>query len=286
MDERFARLRFLRLVLWPILAAGIVIAARFAVPRPSFGAMATAIGYAFYGALLAAAVTACRRAGIRPDEVIGDAPNEPRVWLIAAILAPLVLTFSAVALMMTLSLAQLFAPGWAAQQAERNGVDLLTRIGSTWRAPLLLLVVVLAPVVEEFAFRGMLMKRWAATRGLWTGILGSAAVFALLHPPTWIGAFVFGVVAGILYLWSGSLLAPILRHVLNNSLVSLALAVGNRTPANTPESQLAVGSFAWIFGAVMLALLGTAIVAVVRPLVAQVRTRLREQSALSTESYR
>jgi CAAX protease family protein len=273
MDERFARLRFARLILWPIAAGGLVIASRFLLPRPSFGALATAVAYAFYGAIGAAALTACRRAGIPPSEVVGKAPTNPRVWLTAAILAPLILSFSAVALMLTMSLAQLVAPGWAAHQAERNSVDIVARIGTTYRIPLLMIAVVFAPMIEEFVFRGMLLKRWAATRGLWTGILGSAAVFAFLHPPTWGGAFVFGIVAGILYLWSQSLLAPILMHVLNNSFVALALTMGDRATDRQTPATFAVGASTWIVSAVMLLILGGAIAAVVRPLMRQIRER-------------
>lgn len=274
MDERFARLRMKRLIWWPLLAVALVLALRFVLPRPSFGAVATILAYTFYGAFLAAALRACQRAAISPTEIIGETPREGRVWLITALLAPLLLTFSAVALVMTMSLAEMVVPSWAAQQAERNNADLIDRIESVYRAPLLLAAVAIAPAVEEFAFRGLLLKRWAWTRGLWTGILGSAAVFAILHPPTWIGAFVFGVVAGVLYLWSGSLLTPILLHVLNNSLVALALSVGDRSSAPAEESPFLDSAAEWTAMGLVLLVLGIAIAVVVRPLVRQIHARV------------
>jgi uncharacterized protein len=273
MDERFVRLRLKRLIWWPLLAVVLVLGLRFVLPRPSFGAIATILAYAFYGAFLGAAVRACQRAAISPFEIVGETPREGRVWLITALLAPLLLTFSAVALVMTMSLADMVVPNWAAQQAEQNNVDFIDRIDAVYRVPLLLAAVAVAPAVEEFAFRGLLLKRWAAARGLWTGILGSAAIFALLHPPTWVGAFVFGVVAGVLYLWSGSLLAPILLHVLNNSLVALALTVGDRPTPQREESPFLDSPAEWIAMGVVLLLLATTIVGVVRPLVRKIHAR-------------
>jgi membrane protease YdiL (CAAX protease family) len=183
---------------------------------------------------------------------------------------------------MTISLAELVVPGWAARQAEQNNADLIDRIAAAYRLPLLLAAAAIAPAVEEFAFRGLLLKKWAATRGLWTGILGSAAVFAILHPPTWVGAFVFGVVAGVLYLWSGSLLAPILLHVLNNSLVALALAVGDRSTVPRDESPFLDSPAEWTVIGFMVLLLGAAIVAVVRPLVRQIHARPATDTASSS----
>ena len=76
-------------------------------------------------------------------------------------------------------------------------------------------MVILAPVIEELLFRGYLLHRWARKWGLRTAILASSVIFASLHsdPP---GAFTFAVAMCVLYLRTGSLLAPVLLHALYN----------------------------------------------------------------------
>lgn len=274
MDERFARLRMQRLIWWPILATAAVLLLGLRPPRWPLGAILTALAYAFYGAFLAAALSACRRAGLSPAEIIGNPAPEGRAWLKAAALAPLLLLFAAIAVLMTLSLAQLGAPDWAARQAENENADFLGRVGPGARTLLLLMLIFFAPAIEEFVFRGMLMKRWMATRGLWTGIIGSAALFALLHPPSWIGAFVFGIVAGILYLWSRSLLLPILVHSLNNLMVALAILSADDSRAErATSSPFNEGVVEWTVSLVALLLVGGVIVRIVRPLVRDIRAR-------------
>ena len=101
-------------------------------------------------------------------------------------------------------------------------------------------------VLEEVAFRGVLLGAWARRRSIREALVGQAAVFGLWHiTPTWIaleaGAFavaplarvaviaaavVITGVAGVLFGWlrlrSGSVLAPALAHVGTNSLAAVA----------------------------------------------------------------
>lgn len=79
---------------------------------------------------------------------------------------------------------------------------------------------VITPALEEFAFRGLLLHRWAEKYGLRTAIISSSALFSILHPDP-IGAFVFGVGMCILYLKTQSLILPITCHALNNFAVWL-----------------------------------------------------------------
>jgi hypothetical protein len=148
------------------------------------------------------------------------------------------------------------------------------RLATYHRLLLAINITLVAPAIEEFVFRGMLLRRWMESRGFWTGLLGSAAVFSLLHPPIWIGSFVFGVVAGILYLWSGSLLLPILVHVLNNTFVTLTILADQAVRSEIRKTPtLAEFQSEWALPLVTLLIVGGSIVAVARPLVRQVRER-------------
>ncbi|HPQ94588.1 MAG: CPBP family intramembrane metalloprotease [Thiothrix sp.] len=84
----------------------------------------------------------------------------------------------------------------------------------------IVLMVLLAPVVEEYLFRGYLLNRWTLRFGAMPAMLGSSMLFALLHQDI-LGALVFGLLASLLAMQTRSLIAPILMHLGNNLLVVL-----------------------------------------------------------------
>lgn len=90
-------------------------------------------------------------------------------------------------------------------------------------------IAILAPVVEEFMFRGVLLKRLIGKTSVWGGILLSSLLFGILHLDV-IGAFLFGVVASLLYLRTNNLLLPILLHIINNSLAAAAMFLAPTWP--------------------------------------------------------
>lgn len=96
---------------------------------------------------------------------------------------------------------------------------------------LVLAVAVLAALGEEWLFRGLFFRslrdglaRWLplpVTSGL--GALISSALFAVVHVgdgqiTQWPALFLMGVLLALTYEWTGSLLAPMLVHTLNNTL--------------------------------------------------------------------
>ncbi len=82
----------------------------------------------------------------------------------------------------------------------------------------------LAPITEEFIFRGVLLHRFAHKYGLRSGIVYSSLLFGLLHPDI-LGAFLFGVGMCILYLRTQSLWVPMICHgVYNFAVWALDLA--------------------------------------------------------------
>lgn len=80
------------------------------------------------------------------------------------------------------------------------------------------IIVILAPIAEEFVFRGVLLHRLMNALGLWKGILLTSLIFSVFHINI-LGSFLFAVLASLLYLKTRTLLAPILLHIFNNSLV-------------------------------------------------------------------
>lgn len=81
-------------------------------------------------------------------------------------------------------------------------------------------VAIVAPIVEEFIFRGLVMTRLNRAMPGWLAVLGSAAIFGLCHGElVWFCyAFVLGMVFGIIDLRTGSILPSILGHIMFNAI--------------------------------------------------------------------
>ncbi|MDD5484246.1 MAG: type II CAAX endopeptidase family protein [Kiritimatiellae bacterium] len=94
---------------------------------------------------------------------------------------------------------------------------------------LLLLAVVVAPVVEETLFRGILLPVLMKKTGPGAAVVISSALFALVHQhlPSFAPLFVLAVVLSMLYISSGSLWTPIVLHSVFNgvSICILLLAM-------------------------------------------------------------
>jgi membrane protease YdiL (CAAX protease family) len=88
------------------------------------------------------------------------------------------------------------------------------------RIPIILLAVVVAPLAEEFVFRGFLygvLKRYA---GGVPALIFTGICFALihLHVPSLLPLFLLACVLTLAYELSGSLLVPMAMHALFNSV--------------------------------------------------------------------
>jgi len=83
---------------------------------------------------------------------------------------------------------------------------------------LFVMAVILAPLLEEIIFRGLIFSRLTKKWGMAWGMIVSSLAFAVLHLDP-IGAFVFGVTTCVLYVRTKTLLVPMALHALNNLLV-------------------------------------------------------------------
>ena len=92
-----------------------------------------------------------------------------------------------------------------------------------------LFLAVIGPIAEEFMFRGVLLNRLIRKTSMWGGILISSLLFAVLHADI-LGAFLFGVIASLLFIKTRNLLIPILLHIFNNTLAVLSALVAPTFP--------------------------------------------------------
>ena len=90
-------------------------------------------------------------------------------------------------------------------------------------------IAIIGPIAEEFIFRGVLLHRMMKKTSMWGGILISSILFGLLHADVF-GAFIFGVIASLLYLKTRNLLIPILMHIINNSIAVIWMYVAPTWP--------------------------------------------------------
>jgi ABC-2 type transport system permease protein len=87
---------------------------------------------------------------------------------------------------------------------------------------LILLTIVAAPVCEEFIFRGLVFRGLRRTTGPALAVIGSATLFALVHPPiAIIPVFGLGIAAAVSFERTGFLLAPIIAHCVYNTSVMI-----------------------------------------------------------------
>jgi HAD superfamily hydrolase (TIGR01549 family) len=111
-------------------------------------------------------------------------------------------------------------------QLEDLGVetsDVLLALGA-------ILVCVVAPVVEEFFFRGFFFAALRNWRGVWPAAIITGIIFGGIHVGSaeagaLVPLMVFGLGLCLLYQWTGSLYPCIGLHALNNS-IAFGVAVG------------------------------------------------------------
>lgn len=86
-----------------------------------------------------------------------------------------------------------------------------------------LILVLAAPVAEEFVFRGLLLRPWLSSPSFYHYAVGSSVFFALLHhqKSTLLPVFVFSLGMAYLYQRTHSLAACIAVHGLSNLLTGL-----------------------------------------------------------------
>jgi len=89
----------------------------------------------------------------------------------------------------------------------------------------ILKVVIMAPVIEEMIFRGVIMHGLMRNNSKFTAVFVSALLFALFHLNPWQfpATFVLGLVLGILMLRTRNIYLCILGHAINNGLVLISI---------------------------------------------------------------
>lgn len=87
-----------------------------------------------------------------------------------------------------------------------------------------ILLVILAPIFEEFIFRGVILNRLKLRWGSSIAIIISSMLFAILHVSlAFIGAFLFGIMMCIVYIKTKNIFITMFIHCINNFLCSFQI---------------------------------------------------------------
>jgi membrane protease YdiL (CAAX protease family) len=117
------------------------------------------------------------------------------------------------------------------QKDSQPIMQLFERVGEpAKRIPIIILAIVIAPLAEEFFFRGFLygvLKRYA---GALPALVFTGVAFALihLHVPSLLPLFLLACVLTLAYELSGSLLVPMAMHALFNAITLVGVFFTSR----------------------------------------------------------
>lgn len=113
----------------------------------------------------------------------------------------------------------------------------------------IVIACVLAPVLEEMLFRGIILRSFLQQYGRWTAILFSAAIFGVAHMNLYqfLVGLVLGSFLGWLYQRSRSLLPCIILHMAYNSTLTLLEQFGVGGLGDNALEQLVIfGGFLFL----------------------------------------
>lgn len=95
-------------------------------------------------------------------------------------------------------------------------------------------VAVIAPIVEELIFRGLILNGFRKNYNGFVAVFMSALLFSLFHLNPWQmpATFVLGLLLGWLMLRTNNIFVAIIGHSINNSLVLLVVTYGDKLQEN------------------------------------------------------
>lgn len=154
-------------------------------------------------------------------------------------------------------------PSWMLdmEQAASRIMKAMLITDNNWLLMANLLVVAVIPAIaEELFFRGLVQRYMIGWTGksFW-GILITAAIFSAIHMQFqgFIPRLLLGMLFGYLYVWSGSIWAPIAAHFANNSTaVFVYYLIGK---GNIPSKLDTVGNASGIWQVGLFSLVVSAI---------------------------
>jgi membrane protease YdiL (CAAX protease family) len=162
--------------------------------------------------LAAYIVFVIRRNKVSLPALIGKIPSGYNWWLLALMVIGILAYSTGASVVVMYPLSQL--------DAEYVNNLMNATVVSESATSAFILLVILAPLLEEMIFRGLLFSRLTKKWGMTRATIVSSLFFGLLHfPVNPIGAALLGIVACVLYVRTRTLWVPITLHAMNNMIV-------------------------------------------------------------------
>jgi membrane protease YdiL (CAAX protease family) len=120
--------------------------------------------------------------------------------------------------------------------------------------PSFLTIVVIAPLYEEWLYRGIILKGLLANYSPQKAILWSAVIFSVIHANPWQGvsAFFGGLAIGWIYWRTRSLRYCVFMHGVVNALGFLSLVFFPDTRFDATTSDLAGGYYIYVYALILI----------------------------------
>ena len=104
---------------------------------------------------------------------------------------------------------------------------------------LMFVLVIAAPVTEEFIFRGVFLHRWAVKWGVVWSVVLSSLLFGAIHRDIfWFSRAAGSFFIALYYIQTKTLLVPILLHAFNNGLVFIDLLFCHFNPSEVKNMDI------------------------------------------------
>jgi uncharacterized protein len=181
-----------------------------------------------------------KKNGIQLQYLIGTARIQTLPWLKLCIVLYGFCSLSRGISQLTIFFTNAISPSLAESAIENlklqyvysyNTESLLLRI--LFYVLLLVSSVVVAPLTEEFIFRGLLLHRFAAKWGMISAILFSSFIFGAAHMNiNSISLGVSSIVFSLIYIKTKALMVPILLHAANNLIAVGSGIINTLSPSD------------------------------------------------------
>lgn len=158
--------------------------------------------------------------------------------------------------------AQIPLPSWMIEMEQNAAIltkKMLVTDSFSTMALNFFVVAIMPALAEELFFRGLLQKylvKWTG-RTFW-GVLLAAVIFSAIHMQFqgFIPRLLLGMLFGYLYVWSGSIWAPIAAHLANNGLAVVVYYLVGKGAVSSELESFGNASDMWQAGVVSLAMTG------------------------------
>ncbi len=218
----FEKLRGRTLVFYFLLTSFLSGCIHLALPDNSQNLSDAVVGILFYVIFLICISPVLFRSRLSYKQMFGVYPNWFMLWRYSLWTFPLIIFSLVIFYLQYLTLHYIipeFAEWWF--YTNNSSIPISTGEGFAIVNVLVFIdLVLIAPIVEEFFVRGILLTRWSIKWGTPKAILVSSLTFGILHT-NFVDAFFFGIVLSILYIRTKSLFIPICIHIVNNLIAGV-----------------------------------------------------------------